>query len=46
MGVAIDGVLAAGNLPTWIIPASAITTLPSEETPSIPLAALSGPTTV
>ena len=46
MGVAIDGVLAAGNLPTWIIPASAITTPPSEENPSIPLAAFSGATTV
>ena len=46
MANAIDGVLAAGNLPTWIIPASAITTPPSEENPSIPLAVFSDPTTV
>ena len=46
MGTAIDGVLAAGNLPTWIIPAATITTEPTEAAKTIPLAAITGATTV
>ena len=46
MANAIDGVLAAGNLPLWVIPASAITTDPTDVAKSIPLAVLTGATTV
>lgn len=42
---AIEGVVAAGRWPTWIIPESAITTEPSGSGPwSIPLSALTDPT--
>lgn len=44
---AIDGVVAAGHVVTWIIQPSSITPEPSGEGPwSIPLAALTVPTTV
>ena len=47
MGIAIEGVVAAGRVPTWIIPAASITTPPSGSGPwSIPLTALTGATTV
>ena len=47
MGTAIEGVVAAGRVPTWIIPAASITTPPSGDGPwSIPLTALTGATTV
>ena len=46
MADAIDGVLAAGNLPLWIIPAASLTTEPTDEVKSIPLAVLTGATTV
>lgn len=46
MADAIDGVLAAGNLPLWIIPAASLTTEPADEAKSIPLAVLTGGTTV
>lgn len=46
MATAIDGVLAAGNLPLWVIPAAALTTEPTEAAKSIPLAVLTGGTTV
>lgn len=43
---AIEGVVAAGRVPTWIIPAATITADPVTGTWSIPLAALTGVTTV
>lgn len=43
---AIEGVVAAGRVPTWIIPAASITADPVTGTWSIPLAALTGGTTV
>lgn len=43
---AIEGVVAAGRVPTWIIPAASITTDPVTGAWSIPLAALTGATTV
>ena len=43
---AIEGVVAAGRVPTWIIPAASITADPVTGTWSIPLAALTGATTV
>lgn len=43
---AIEGVVAAGRVPTWIIPAASITADPVTGTWSIPLAALTGVTTV
>ena len=43
---AIEGVVAAGRVPTWIIPAATITTDPVTGTWSIPLAALTSATTV
>lgn len=43
---AIEGVVAAGRVPTWIIPAATITADPVTGTWSIPLAALTGATTV
>lgn len=46
MADAIDGVLAAGNLPLWVIPAASLTTEPTDEAKSIPLAVLTGGTTV
>lgn len=46
MGVAIDGVLAAGNLPTWVIPGATLPASIDAETPTIPLAAITGQTTV
>ncbi len=47
MGIAIEGVVAAGRVPTWIIPAALITTPPTGDGPwSIPLTALTGATTV
>lgn len=41
---AIDGVVAAGRVPTWIVPAALVTTAPTPGagTYKIPLAALSG----
>lgn len=42
---AIDGVTAAGHLPTWIIPAATITADPVAGTWSIPLTAVTGATT-
>lgn len=43
---AIEGVVAAGRVPTWIIPAASITTDPETGTWSVPLTALTGGTTV
>ena len=43
---AIEGVVAAGRVPTWIIPAASITADPVTGTWSIPLAALTGGTTI
>lgn len=43
---AIEGVVAAGRTPTWIIPAASITADPVTGTWSIPLAAITGATTV
>ena len=43
---AVEGVVAAGRVPTWIIPAATITADPVTGTWSIPLAALTGATTV
>ena len=43
---AIEGVVAAGRVPTWIIPAATITADPVTGAWSIPLAALTGATTV
>ena len=43
---AIEGVVAAGRVPTWIIPAALVTTPPTEGSNSIPLSALTGATTV
>lgn len=43
---AVDGVVAAGHVPTWIIPAASLVTEPTEATWSIPLSALTGGTTV
>lgn len=43
---AIEGVVAAGRVPTWIIPAASITVDPTEGTWSVPLTALTGGTTV
>lgn len=43
---AIEGVVAAGRVPTWIIPEASITTDPTEGANSIPLTALTGGTTV
>ena len=40
---AVEGVVAAGRVPTWIIPEASITTPPSGDGPwSIPLSALTG----
>ena len=41
---AIEGVVAAGHVPIWVIPSASITTMPNSGG-SIPLAALTGPTT-
>ena len=43
---AIDGVVAAGRVPTWIIPAALITTEPTTGANSIPLSVLNDATTV
>ena len=43
---AVTGVVAAGRVPTWIIPAASITVDPVVGTWSIPLTALTGVTTV
>ena len=43
---AIEGVVAAGRVPTWIIPAASISADPVTATWSVPLAALTGGTTV
>lgn len=43
---AVAGVVAAGRVPTWIIPQASIATDPSPGTYSIPLTALTGGTTV
>ena len=43
---AIEGVVAAGRVPTWIIPAASITADPTTGTWSVPLTALTGGTTV
>lgn len=43
---AVDGVIAAGHVPTWIIPAALISTNPTTGAWSIPLSALTDPTTV
>lgn len=43
---AIEGVVAAGRVPTWIIPAASITADPVTGTWEIPLTALTGGTTV
>lgn len=43
---AIEGVVAAGRVPTWIIPAASITVDPTEGTWSVPLTALTAGTTV
>jgi len=43
---AIEGVVAAGRVPTWIIPAASIVADPTEGTWSVPLTALTGGTTV
>lgn len=43
---AIEGVVAAGRVPTFVIPAASITADPVTGTWSIPLAALTGATTV
>jgi len=42
----VDGVIASGNVPTWIIQDSVITPPLTNESTSIPLAALNDPTTV
>ena len=42
----VPGVVAAGRVPTWIIPAALIEDLPTSGTWSIPLAALTAETTV
>ena len=39
---AIEGVVAAGRVPTWVIPTASIPTEPTEGTNSVPLAALTG----
>lgn len=43
---AIEGVVAAGRVPTWIIPAALITTEPTEGSNTIPLSVLNHATTV
>ena len=43
---AVAGVVAAGRVPTWIIPQASIATDPTPGTYSIPLTALTGATTV
>lgn len=43
---AVDGVVAAGHFPSWVIPASVITTDPTEGTWEIPLSALTDPTAI
>ena len=43
---AVAGVVAAGRVPTWIIPQASIATDPTPGTYSIPLTALTGGTTV
>lgn len=43
---AVEGVVAAGRVPTWVIPAALITEDPTEGSWSIDLAALTDPTTV
>ena len=43
---AIEGVVAAGRVPTWIIPAASITTDPTTGTWGIALAAITGGTTI
>jgi hypothetical protein len=43
---AIEGVVAAGRVPTWIIPAALVSADPTEGTWSIPLADLTDPTVV
>lgn len=43
---AVAGVVAAGRVPTWIIPAASITTDPTSGAYTIPLTALTGGTTV
>ena len=43
---AIEGVVAAGRVPTWIIPAASITTDPVTGTWGIALAAITGATTI
>lgn len=43
---AVPGVVAAGRVPTWIIPAASITADPTTGTWSVPLTALTGGTTV
>lgn len=43
---AVAGVVAAGRVPTWIIPAASITTDPTSGAYTIPLTALTGATTV
>ena len=43
---AIEGVVAAGRVPTWIIPAASITTDPTTGAWSIALAAITGATTI
>ena len=43
---AIEGVVAAGRVPTWIIPAASITTDPTTGAWNIALAAITGGTTI
>ena len=43
---AIPGVVAAGRVPAWVIPAALVSADPTEGTWSIPLADLTDPTTV
>ena len=43
---AIEGVVAAGRVPTWIIPAASITTDPTTGAWNIALAAITGATTI
>jgi Tfp pilus assembly protein PilX len=43
---AIEGVVAAGRVPTWIVPAALVTVDPTEGTWEIPLTALTHATTV
>ena len=43
---AIEGVVAAGRVPTWIIPAALVTTDPTSGANSVPLSVLTDPTTV